>query len=593
MKNKLKNLVNIPDVCPITGLKYKTNPNWSYYSDNYALNVGLLGDKIILPYEAGNVDLNTTKIYCQKVQQIIDDNNLMDTKFIVIEDYTFIKTINNDGKDYFINFYQNKQSSLIGVYFIGLTKLLKFTIGIIKHLPIVKAELSIFKTIEEAQLAAFKKLKIEYKKVNDFNIVKEGIEISLSVFNKKIIYSKVTGFISEEVVPEVIQKLENLLKLIDAENGHFRIIDYTELRGGSDKARMTYLSSLIKLNKKYPLIAYIVVAPPKNIKTIITLSKPLVSFDVDFADNVEHAYDKIKQYDRTKKYTQKISSKKIKFYLNEILDAFNEINITDYLDKKITFSKDNPYVDIFNSYDIIKRDFNFLLDENEKLSLNLETLKKEKAITDDLNKKNLQLVKLKFHEVINSISAYIQLILEQTDIPSNTYKYLNKIQYNTSYFDSIITDLAVLDFEESKLQETNIKEIFEETNEIFSNVCIECVINFVEGPNYITKIYIDKQVYKQIITNIIAYIINKTTRSVININYTFTDKLLEIKIKTNDNILTHEQIMSFNSIDKNYKIQDINLGIIKSLTFKLGNDILVTQNNGTTFFLTTKQTIMN
>ena len=84
MGRDLKDLVEIPEICPVTGLKYKTSPEWSYYSDDYVLNVGLIGDRIILPYEAGNVDLETTKIYCDKVQKVIDSNNLMEKGFIVI-----------------------------------------------------------------------------------------------------------------------------------------------------------------------------------------------------------------------------------------------------------------------------------------------------------------------------------------------------------------------------------------------------------------------------------------------------------------------------------------------------------------------------
>ncbi len=588
MAKELKDLVEIPEICPVTGLKYKTNPDWNYHTDDYALNIGLLGDRIILPYEAGNVDLNTTKIYCDKVQMVIDSNNLMEKGFIVIEDYTFIRTIDNTGKDYFINFYQTKQPSIQGLYFIGVSRLIKFTIGIIRHLPIIKSDLLVFSTIEEAQIAAFKKLDIEITKINNFNVVNDGFSVNINVYNKKTIYTKISGFFNEKALPEINQKLETLLKLINAKKGHYRIVDYSDLKGGSDKARRKYLQSVLHLNKKYPMIAYIVIGAPKNIKTIISISKTLVSFDVFFVNTLEQAYEKIKQLDKKTNLNKRISSKKIKQYLNEILDAFNEINSVDFLETKIKISKENPYVDIFNSYEIIKRDFNFLLNENEKLSKQIDKISSELKETNQTNYQNLKIITAKLNEIINSISINTQSIFEQNDVPYPISKTLNKILYKTSILSSSLNDSLVLSFVPVTQNSTTIKNIINDIKEIFYNISFDYNINFINNNINELEIKTNESIIKQIIINILSSIINKKPKTNITVYCSITDNNLEFNIKVNEKLFTYEQINNINSTKQNKIVTDINLSIAKSLTKKIASELIITSEKETNFFFTTQ-----
>ncbi len=584
MKTNIKDLTEIPEICPVTGLKYKTNPDWSYYSNNYALNVGLLGDKIILPYEAGNVNLETTKIYCDKVQKLIDDNNLMEKGFIVIEDYTFIRSIDNSGKDYFINFYQTKQPSIKALYFIGVSKLIKLTINIIRHLPIIKSEIKVFPTIEDAKIAAFKKLDIKLNKVNNFNIIKDDFSVSLSIYNKKTVYSKLTGFVTEEYLPEVYQKLETILKLINAKKGHYRIVDYTDFNGGSDKARRKYLQQILKLNKTYPTIAYIIIGVSKTIKTIMLVSKPLVPFDIFFVDSLEQAYEKIKQLDKKSDLNKKIKPKKIRLYLNEILEAFNETSNIDFLETKVNISEDNPYIDIYNSYEIIKRDFNFILNENEKLSKKIDNISKTIIQNSNSDYENLKIILAKLNEIINIISVNTQLIFEQDEVPYSTLKLLNKILQKTTYLSSALNDLSVLNFVPIIKDKTSIKNIFNDIKETFYNINTTYDINFINNKNYDSDIVINDSMVKQIIINILSSIINKKPTNNINISYNIINNNIEFNIKTTDKLFTNEQISNFN---KQNNINDINLTIAKNIAKKNNTEIIILPGNDTNFFFTT------
>ncbi len=119
-KNELLKLTDLPDKCPVTGLKIKTDKSWEYISDSYVIKVGLLAESIIIPKEAGISTKETTSIYCGIIDKVVADFELHKKQFIVIEDYTLLDSISTQDKDYFVNFYVNKQPALIGMYFLGL-----------------------------------------------------------------------------------------------------------------------------------------------------------------------------------------------------------------------------------------------------------------------------------------------------------------------------------------------------------------------------------------------------------------------------------------------------------------------------------------
>ena len=590
-KNELLKLTDLPDKCPVTGLKIKTDKSWEYISDSYVIKVGLLAESIIIPKEAGISTKETTSVYCSIIDKVVADFELHKKQFIVIEDYTLLSVLSTQDKDYFVNFYVNKQPALVGMYFLGLSKLLKISINIINKLPIVKADTISLNTYQEAILKASKKLNLDISEsvIEDTDI--GNAKVTYNVLNYNTLYISINGFLSEAVVEDAGIKLEQAFRLINAKNGHYRIIDYSNLKGGTYSARNKYMALLQRLNKIYPLNLYVAINPPKNIKAIINISKNLVKFPIDYADDFEQAVSIIKTKKR-KSTKLKFSKRNIKKYINEIIDALVDYSQLNNYSSKTEISEENPFSDVFKTFGFMKTDIDLLMTENIELENKLITIKKTRDYNQRIINYFTRRVEFNLRTSLNSISG-ISSLLSDKNI-ENKDEYLSKIETNTNLANVSVNNLSELNKQERPKSEINLNTLIhsivkdiEDYN--FKNITIVADKN----NNANAVILLEKSKVKQIIKNLIVHYITNLTNQEARITISYFDEegtnSLTIGVLCKDYCANQESLYNiFESNFEDLSIYDSHfcLAIAKWFVTELNGDIwgVSTKEEGTKLY---------
>ena len=240
----------------------------------------------------------------------------------------------------------------------------------------------------------------------------------------------------------------------------------------------------------------------------------------------------------------------------------------------------------------IRKDISYLIKIQQKLKR-----EKEKAVQSD--KLKSQFLANMSHEIrtpLNAILGFSSLLQETAD-PNERTEFIKIIRTNSDYLLTLINDILDLSKIESGIIDLNpetfdLTSIFNELYHFFKQKINHSNVDFIcECPYSICNIYLDKNKFIQIISNIVTNAIKYTQNGYIKMGYKQKKNGILISVEDTGIGIPQKDIDKifnrFEKLDSFVQGMGLGLSICKSLIEKLNGDIKVKSEigRGTTFLV--------
>ncbi|MBI9073662.1 MAG: PAS domain S-box protein [Melioribacteraceae bacterium] len=230
------------------------------------------------------------------------------------------------------------------------------------------------------------------------------------IIPKHLIYSKLSGHISEVMVNEAVSSIDAAYRDGGFEGTEFiRFADYSYLTDASLNARRTYAHAMIQMNEKYhcnPRVTYIIGANFKMRMTLKFFSK-FIKQKFIFVDNIEDAFEhlyssenrKVSNLPPDEENGENGNFTVTQEHLSELISAMGYLTwekngkISDNF--KDVFSEDNPLRIVEDALSLTASDIVELRQNEEQKTNELsESVKKQKEVVKELEQSRKQLLSM-------------------------------------------------------------------------------------------------------------------------------------------------------------------------------------------------------
>jgi len=433
-------------------------------------------------------------------------------------------------------------------------------------------------------------------------------KFEIRVLPSNTLLIKYDGIGKTEDVRSVEKILEKIFKEGYIQGPHYiRVNDYSNLKGGSNKARNFYISSVKKIHKKYnchPKRNYIIGAKG-IVKASILLAKSLFKYNFIYADSLEE----VLRMEKINAIKQDI----IHFTIsnNDIEKLVENIGSIAWANKPATFNdieESHPFFIVYEALELIKNDFDSLMKEAKEREQKLENAKKELENANNMKNDFLANITHEIRTPLNTIIGFASL-LQKYNIDHKHDRYLQFIMQSSNSLLGMLNDiLDVAKLESDKIKiseslcslETLIKEVIEyhDINTNKNNL----PINFHSESDFPKFILMDSIRLRQVLMNIVGNAVKFTLEGKIDIFLHFTEikaSKINIQIIVKDTGIgideknLEEIFMLFSNkknADKKFGGTGLGLAIAQKLTSKLGGKIFVESviGKGSTFIIEIK-----
>ncbi|MCP3874089.1 MAG: response regulator, partial [Desulfobacteraceae bacterium] len=434
--------------CPVTGLPIICKSEWAnqtFGTDYYKATFSVIGDDIIHTKVWGYTRLTETEKYISFIERILKEFMPDDRQFILIEDYSEHTGAAFNSKKRYIKYLKNheKNERIKGLIFLGLNPLFKIMIKISLRINKPGIPVEIIEDYNAAIMCAEKWITVkkyspesrstkvhkqnaddvEDKKPaeEDWTFELDSLSCRYRLMSDDILFHKAQGNLHEHHVENLFKVYHRAINQsgLSKKGYHYQIADWSAVKGGSWKARKTFLKAFKKSHKMYPCKLSVLFGLNKFMQTVISIGKQFFPTRLVVAKNIEDAIaiiEKEKVKSRTtgdreidiKIAKQNLSESEVSKSIDNLLQFMGEIN----WDHKGITTQENPVIDshpfrpLFDSLTLVKHDFDTIIQEKEKAE----------AILAEQNK-------------FNTLRAEIWEIATNTSlgIPELTQKLLNKI----------------------------------------------------------------------------------------------------------------------------------------------------------------------
>ncbi|MBK8803426.1 MAG: response regulator [Fibrobacteres bacterium] len=145
-------------VCPVTGKRYLTRPEWFLSSNHHSYRIGVLEGEIILCQSFGRTYVEDVVKYCSTIEAILGEFMQPGRKMVLLEDYTHLSASDNATRQTYIDFHTQHQDDLHGIFFFGLNPFLKLFVRLSRRILPLRFRVEAFNDYHETLAAAYQHL---------------------------------------------------------------------------------------------------------------------------------------------------------------------------------------------------------------------------------------------------------------------------------------------------------------------------------------------------------------------------------------------------------------------------------------------------
>ena len=402
-------------VCPVTGLKVVTRPEWirQRLSDTFVANFYVVGDAIIYSCPEGFADIHGVQQSLALNQVVADSITGINGKYIQIEDYAALEGLSQAARRYATNT-MTANRRILALLFCNLSPLLSIAVKIGRRFNLSGKPIHVDGQYSGAVARAFRLCEaslhgsggfvlgrkaciddaarslspIEVLSNDAWNIRTPTFSNHSVLIDRRILHSVAEGGIE----PEHIPMLEKMRHLFQAELPRGSAIEYvvinaSRLNRGNRQGRIAFLESLKKWNHQFPLKAYILYRVNAFMRTAAILARPLLPFTVEIVPDLDQAFRLIKQGRQPNASSphrlspagkaQGPDSRRIEQLLNYIGGIRWD---KEGVDPPIEITEEDPFYVLFQSIKLIKDEIDDLFAERKRLEKKLLESQKMEAV---------------------------------------------------------------------------------------------------------------------------------------------------------------------------------------------------------------------
>jgi signal transduction histidine kinase/CheY-like chemotaxis protein len=402
-------------ICPVTGLKVASRPEWirQRVSDTMVASFYVIGGAIIYSLPEGFADLQGVRHSFALNEVVAESITSVDGHFIQIEDYAALKGLSQAARRYATS-QMTANRRIQAFIFCNLSPLLSIAVKIGSRFNASDKPVYVEGQYRDAIARAFKLCETSLFASGALVLGRktciDDTSRSLSpieVFSNDSWNIRTTKFSNDSVIidrcihhaiaeggvePEHVPMLEKMRYLFQAElpSGcaiEYVIINASRLNRGNRQGRIAFLESLKKWNSRFPLRAYILYHVNAFMHTAALLARPFLPFNVEIVQDLDQAFQFIKEDRQRARSTQpplspaaKVEDPNIR-KIEQLLTYIGGIKWDKAgVDIPIEITADDPFYVLFQSIKLIKDEIDDLFAERKRLEKKLLESQKMEAV---------------------------------------------------------------------------------------------------------------------------------------------------------------------------------------------------------------------
>ncbi len=597
-------------ICPITGLKVNTRPEWAYKGPDgkFSTSFYTIGNSIVYCFPRGRADLEGVSNSLSRNFEAAEALTKYSGKYVQIEDYAYLKGSTPSARKHFLNTL-NGSKSLISVIFCNLSPPFTIAVKIGSRFKSKNISTHIARDYKEAV-----KLALEICSEHNLNqdissfpyslqladrgetlspmeiLYDQALDIKYPEFSNKafvvdksILYSKTCGYLESDFISDIEnmrQAYQNFLP--EKSSIEYIVIDSSELYGSSRKARLKYMQSLQVWHRNHPIRLYIFNCANTFIKTVVLLAKPFMPFKIKVARDRNQVFTFIRnesELSRKRKSADRYSNRR-KDLNREVVDKlFTYIGSMDWeqegLVPDLEIEEDSPYFYLFQSIKLVKEELDILF---------LEQKKTEDKLRSSLEENQNLFLELQ-HRVKNSfllISSMINLMAE-----SRTSKRERNILLEISTKIDAVSNMYTLLYTSNLVNSVSLDEYFTNLVDSFSTThdSVAFKTRFDSITISVKKVVPLGLIISELITNSYKHAFTGGIQGIIT--------LVLVKLPECIKILYSDNGVGFQISENSSNTNSLGISLIRSLSEQINAELKFYNENGMKCELLIRESAIN
>ncbi|MDY6988351.1 MAG: PAS domain S-box protein [Thermodesulfobacteriota bacterium] len=392
------------NMCPVTGLPMLRRSRWTDvdFGGDYKATVSVVGSQILLSQPSGYA----TRLDIEKAFQLgceVSTETIASRPYVCIEDCSQLKGATIGARICHINNMSKGGSpDPLGLIYCGLSPMLKMGIKLGKRLNTVRSHVHIVDDYSEAVTLALRMLSKEksgpeapdaLKGLSDgkgdvsshivtnpeWQLNLDGFSLRYEVIDGKILHSVCAGYMEERHVEAVSELREKIRKATIPTGGFdYIVVNVSDVRGGSRRARRLYVNSLKQCYGFHPFRMYIFYGVDRFMRAAANLARPFMPFRIQIANDLNSALRLINEdegktlappppWTATDANGKPSTGDHIEQHVDDLLHVLGSIDWeTDGLDDSPQADPSHPFRPVFDAIALVKGELDDLFQERKR-----------------------------------------------------------------------------------------------------------------------------------------------------------------------------------------------------------------------------------
>ena len=406
----------------VTDQRVLQKPEWTdvRLGADFRVTLRLIGDDIVHSEQHGSIALPDLKALLKLIEDIVREHVGTRRRHVHIADYTGLKGTSAESRRFFIE-YMRKSSSLVGVVFYGASPTLKLSIKLGRRLHLIKTNVEIVDTFEQAleharQLllappgrAAVRPAPIAaepYKSAADtvrpdrqpdWTYEGQGFRLGWEIVDDRVVHGVASGTLRSEHIGPLFTVADRVVA--HAQRWVSRpavVLDITELEGVSVAGRRRFVDALRDWRERRALSLFAVYGANPRLKGAIAISRPFLPFPLTLTRDLASALQLIPD-DRPKRRPAatahdderrpRATLRATEQHIDDVLRFLGNINWekdgVDWWQDEVP--RNHPLAPLFDAITLLKADVDHLLSERRRAEEELrESTDRYRAILENI-----------------------------------------------------------------------------------------------------------------------------------------------------------------------------------------------------------------